>query len=74
MCVRHRKKRTRGERNMWPNAKETAYCWGLLAGRRSGFDLFCLAWPGTDTSPAPDTIDHTVREREAERGRWGEVG
>lgn len=68
---------------MWPNARETAYCLGLLAGRRSGFDLFCLAWAGTDTSPAPDTIDHTVCEREkgTERGReryewmrWGRGG
>ena len=40
------------------------------------FRSFCLAWPGTDHSPAPDTIAHTVRERE--RGRemsgWGGVG
>lgn len=43
------------------------------------FRSFCLAWPGTDHSPAPDTIDHTVGEtaRERERGResaWGGVG
>lgn len=43
------------------------------------FRSFCLAWPGTDhsPSPAPDTIDHTVREgegeRERERERVGEV-
>lgn len=40
---------------------------GSLAGPRSGFDLFVWAWPGTDTNPAPDTIDHTVRDRDRER-------
>lgn len=42
---------------------------GSLAGPRSGFDLFVWPWPGTDTNPAPDTIDHTVRDRERERWR-----
>lgn len=60
---------------MWPNAKETAYCSGSLAGRRSAFRSFCLAWPGTDHSPAPDTIAHTVGESEGEReGERDEVG
>lgn len=46
---------------------------GSLAGCRSGFDLF--VWPGTDHSPAPDTIAHTVWEREGEREMcgWGGV-
>lgn len=43
---------------------------GSLAGRRSGFNLF--VWPGTDHSPAPDTIDHTV-VREGEMRGWGGV-
>lgn len=51
---------------MWPNAKETAYCFGSLAGAQEWFRSFCLAWPGTDHSPAPDTIAHTVWEREGE--------
>lgn len=26
-----------------------------------------MSGPGTDTNPAPDTIDHTVRDRDRER-------
>lgn len=31
------------------------------------FRSFCLVWPGTDHSPAPDTMDHTVGQTERER-------
>lgn len=65
-----KKKWARGEGNMWPNAKETAYCWGLWLGAGVPSIFFCLAWPGTDHSPAPDTIDHTVVEREWGRDEW----
>lgn len=39
---------------------------GVFGWAQEWFRSFCLAWPGTDHSPAPDTIDHTVLERERE--------
>lgn len=41
----------------------------VFGGAQEWFRSFCLAWPGTDHNPAPDTIDHTVLGRERERER-----
>ncbi|GAA6224085.1 uncharacterized [Lates japonicus] len=60
---------------MWPNAKETAYCSGLLAGCRSGFDLFLsgLAWHRPQSCPRHNR-SYSMRERERDEvGRGGMV-
>lgn len=57
-----------------PKRKLTALVFEHGAGVVSiflSFLFFCLAWPGTDHSPAPDTMDHTVGEREREGEKSG---
>ncbi len=66
---RQKKKWARGEENMWPNAKETAYCSGLWlgAGVVSIF-LSGLAWHRPQSCPRHNS-SYSTKEGERERGR-----
>lgn len=64
---------TRGDREMWPNARETAYCWGpwLDAGVVSIF-LSGLAWHRHQLFPRHNR-SYSMRETQRETSGWGGV-
>lgn len=68
----HGRKKWAGVRGICGQMPKRRLTVGVFGWAQECFQSFCLAWPGTDHSPAPDTIDHTV-VREGEMRGWGGV-